>query len=1210
MRIVPIVTILLLSLGTTSLAQPKVADLQADSPTNAQEPLSQTKPAADVHLPDNSLLAGLLLSCELEALMDGKLDPDADGSSLLSLALDDPWTTPKELLEALWATPSAAASTDETEPPNAALENLAQPAQSCTVVAAGRLAAASLLPQKDWLQDLKELVKHEVLAQRLALMRLDTKALGEVLAVWTARRQLAGRGAFQPDPTLGLRDLVAVGQLLQHTLPLTRSVPDRLRLPLTIPQLNRLLALSTVDDTADTSTPGESEEWAKWWRLAAKSGPEAVDAARAEFRSRQQATAEATFNYLLGVGLGQLDYLRATLNSFVQQIRLEVNRVATKPALPPSTTQPEDRVAQQQEAQPAVAKEAEQQAEAAERTAAAARQRQAQALKAAAEAQDQIQREMEAEKARLLGLLAEAALFESELQRSRQRFLSRQETLRQWNQRLEVLEEGIGNGTAPRSEADAAWLELKDVLHAEREKFEEAVSDEVLGRSRVPDYQTGMDLSVLPESARKVLLALRTEVVQAFAPLVELERKTLQERSDGLYQAVTQLDNNRIRLIGLLSEQEAAKVTGMGSQGWEQVLGALGQLAVTLQYRLVSLPRRLAEMWESAAQDVPAAIGRLLLALLFLFGGIWWYRRGSTHLKAQEEQARQRAARWATHAFWLAQRTHKPMVWLLAGYGLFWLVDGWSIRELAVVWQAIFWMAGGLLAVHLVDALVSSYERLVHSAATNQQLRGRSLRLVGFYLAFGGMLLGTIENLLGQGVLYRWAGSLWMVCALPVVFVVLRWWKPIIHQQNRELPNQNRFTRWVEGTPSGIPGWAAAAGAGLYLLARGLARWALFAASRLRLARRLHAWLFRRQIARQAKLQPTQQLVPLGESLALPLMPTRLELDCAVDLANNPEEQRILHAMGMGAHLVFLVGDRGMGKTTLMKRIEARDPAHALWLDCTPEGAAGLLADLAGKLNMDPGEAEEPAVLRRLAESGTTTVLVDEGQLLVHPLVYGLQDLERLRTWVRSLDDHGITWVVGLGLHAWRFVQRAAGNRLLADSVVELSPWEEEAVASLITKRTHHAHINPSFEGLVPQNAAEGQELPVETLYSESWYYRLLWDYSGGNPGIALHFWAQSLFADPDGHVFVRLFTPPPEAEIERLPLDMLFLLRVLVQMGKACPQLLAQATRLPLPEVTDALRIFQTRGFVESTDGVFAIKWHWRRAILKTLMRQHLLVV
>lgn len=1200
-------SMVLLSVVTTAQAHPGFTT--ADNNRGAQP---RAEIDALVALPEHSLLRALFLSCELEAFLNGRLDPNSDIDSLLNLALDDPWTKPLDVLEGL-----EAASTAPSDSPldgmglhPQALESLALPPESCGTETFGRVAAAAMMPQPASLMELRDLVQQELLTLRVALMRLDAKALAEAIAVWNARRQLAGLTVVLPDTASWLRQLDTLNLLLHQALPLSRSSRTSFSLPLAVPPLNRALAAMGQPPTGISDVQGDVTAWAHSWKAAATSGSEGVARAHQDFVNRQQALAQATALHLFRMGLTWLNHLHDTWSRFARQVRKEVRHVRTQSAAESPNATSDRAATVEPQAQPAIAHEAEQQAEAAERTAAAARQRQAQALKAAAEAHDQMQREMEAEKARLLGLLAEAALFESELQRSRQRFLSRQETLRLWNQRLDVLEEGISNGTAPRSEADAAWLELKDVLEAEREKFEEAVSDEVLGRSRVPDYQTGMDLSVLPESSRQELLALRTEVVQAFAPLVELERKTHQERSDGLYQAVTQLDTNRIRLIGLISQEEAARVTGMGSQGWEQVLGALGQLAVTLQYRLVSLPRRLAEMWVSAAQDVPAAIGTLLLALLFLFGGIWWYRRGTTHLKAQEEQARQRTARWAMHAFWLAQRTHKPLVWLLAGYGLFWLVDGWSIRELAVVWQAIFWMAGGLLAVHLVDALVSSYERLVHSAATNQQLRGRSLRLVGFYLAFGGMLLGTIENLLGQGVLYRWMGSLWMVCALPVVFVVLRWWKPIIHQQNRDLPNQNRFTRWIESNPSGIAGWAAATGAGLYLLARGIARWALFAASRLRLARRLHAWLFRRQIARQAKLQPTQQLVPLGESLALPLMPTRLELDCAVDLANNPEEQRILQSISTGAHLVFLVGDRGMGKTTLMKRIEARDPAHTLWLDCTPAGAAGLLAGLADKLNMDSAEAEEPAVLRRLAESGTTTVLVDEGQLLVRPLVHGLQDLERLRTWVRSLDDHGITWVVGLGLHAWRFVQRAAGNRLLADSVVELSPWEEEAVASLITKRTHHADIKPSFEGLVPQNAAEGQELPVETLYSESWYYRLLWDYSGGNPGIALHFWAQSLFTDPDGHVFVRLFTPPPETEIERLPLDMLFLLRVLVQMGKACPQLLAQATRLPLPEVTDALRIFQTRGFVESTDGVFAIKWHWRRAILKTLMRQHLLVV
>lgn len=141
---------------------------------------------------------------------------------------------------------------------------------------------------------------------------------------------------------------------------------------------------------------------------------------------------------------------------------------------------------------------------------------------------------------------------------------------------------------------------------------------------------------------------------------------------------------------------------------------------------------------------------------------------------------------------------------------------------------------------------------------------------------------------------------------------------------------------------------------------------------------------------------------------------------------------------------------------------------------------------------------------------------------------------------------------------------------------------------------------------IVPRQA--DAPLPSEGNRNEVGYYRLLWDYSNGNPSLALHAFRESLYVAPDGHVVVRLFKEPEADELEELPLSLLFVLRAVIQLELARPDEIEAATQLPLPDIEDALRFCVARGYLDKHDGGVRMSLSWYRTATRVLQRQHLL--
>ncbi|MEX1368586.1 MAG: AAA family ATPase [Nannocystaceae bacterium] len=431
-------------------------------------------------------------------------------------------------------------------------------------------------------------------------------------------------------------------------------------------------------------------------------------------------------------------------------------------------------------------------------------------------------------------------------------------------------------------------------------------------------------------------------------------------------------------------------------------------------------------------------------------------------------------------------------------------------------------------------------------------------------------------------------------------------WRPIIFERIGSRAEQGPFTLWVTSKKEGLASFPAATAAAAFLLGAGLGSWVMRQLSGLEATRRLLAYLFRREVAKRAAATVAdERFVPIDARTravfergvspdAVLADVAAAQIDRVAELASSPRPT-----------LSIVVGERGLGKSMFLERVAAklgRDKVRVM--SCPEAGFEALLGELAA-LAGDP-KLRGHALAEALRAKGPLVIALDDLQRLVVPAVNGLQDLDAFTTFAREVGGT-VSWVATIGSASWHYVTRARGDRVFFEQVVMIPRWTEDELGELIQGKCAEAEVQPSFDGLVVPRQSQAP-LPDQGNRTEAGYYRLLWDFSKGNPAVALRAFGESLFVGPDGNVVVRLFKTPPAEEIEDLPLSILFVLRSVVQLEWADVREVEAATQLPTSDIEDAFRFCQTRGYLEPVGGGVRMAWTWYRTITTVLQRQHLL--
>ncbi|MCH9686780.1 MAG: ATP-binding protein, partial [Deltaproteobacteria bacterium] len=685
--------------------------------------------------------------------------------------------------------------------------------------------------------------------------------------------------------------------------------------------------------------------------------------------------------------------------------------------------------------------------------------------------------------------------------------------------------------------------------------------------------------------------------------------------AEGYRTDLVELNAARLQLLETTSPELRSAVTGFGPAGVGQVSEEASQIGLDLRYRGLSLPHHLLRLANDLrTAPIPLLLGLLQLVVVALVFR-WWRRRAPSILEAAQRpapappgprRARRRSAGWMAGVAWYLTRIRKPLEWLALAAVIYYGSSATeAFPELELLWLVVLWLLLGSTTILLVDAIAARESRRQGGPSATAEVRIRSLRVIGRSVTYTGLVLSLADALVGKGAIYAWVLRTCWLLAIPIALLLTHWWRGEVFAAFTKEP-EGRLSTWVRARTTGWASYPAAMLGGLFLVARGSWRWLVRRAARFEGTRHLLAYLFRRQVARQAevtglneKVEPAEDA--LRERFVAPLAPPQLLQDVVVD-----ELQRLQNAAARpGSTFSVVVGERGLGKSTLLGRLRDAHDGPTLALNCPASGLPGLVAAMARVLGLSEG-ADLEQVAKALADGGPRLVTLDDIQRLVQPTIGGMQGLDELGLLARRAGAN-VSWVATIGSAAWQYVSRARGDRLHFDEVLRLQPWNEASICALMERRCKDLDVEPSFDGLVIPRQYDDDELEQDRR-SEIGYYRILWDYAGGNPHVATWFWAQSLFREPGGRLVVRVFREPPATELDALPLTLQFVLRALVQLETATKPEVAAAIRMPLAEAEDALRFALGRGYVDEDGGVFAITWPWYRAITRMLQRQHLL--
>lgn len=857
-------------------------------------------------------------------------------------------------------------------------------------------------------------------------------------------------------------------------------------------------------------------------------------------------------------------------------------------------------------------------AEADREAAEAEKERQA-ALESAAQARSEAARAVFEEHARLLEITKLQAEYSKSLASASAAVQARSDEAIGERRRIT---EAMQKTPVDSAAMDLMYVALRARLEEGRSALAAAIDELAAGTSEVP--VAGPDpLTALPaEVDRSVVDEERAHIAKVAAELRERERALREERARLLMAEVELLNMARLSMLPHLSPAMRSDATGFSPAGFDHARAEVRQVWLTARYQLHATSSWVRALKSgdgrgSAAWMFTVILGKWLIPIaLFL----WWRRRAETVLTGARDSLRElrRKQRGSSQvqdrllrALAFLRRVRRPLEWLVLLWSVVWLLPAsmQSLLEVELVATIFSWTLGGALVVNAIDALSS--DEVAHrapSATQTAHLRLRSLQLLGRAVVTVGLILSLSDKLVGKGTIHSWVLTTCWFALIPILLVIVRWWRHIIFERIELVRKKGRLERWVLDHRDGATSFPAAIAGGAYLF--GVGAWRLLRGRvvTFNVTRRLLAYLFRRGMTKKASEGEQVEFGPLDDELFRRLGPAT-QSDVAVPSVADALVEDIVRRIGApGGGLFAIVGERGSGKSSLIARL-AETSERVFEVDCPTGGLAAFRRALNEALGLPP-DADFADEVRKLdVEGEDSAVLVDDAHHLIKPMMEGLVEFDAVLEMARE-SSQDCTWVFAIDQVLWRYLERARGKQPLFDDVIHLTPWTEEGIVRLLTHRCEVVGVSPSFEALLDDLGEDADEIDrlEELARTEANYYRLLWDYAAGNPGVALHFWRKSLGVAPDGTIHVRLFKAPDAEDLQGLPDSTVFVLRAIVQLGWGTFEQICDVTALPALQVKDALRFGAAKGYFTRVDGRYRITWAWFRAITRFLQRRHLI--
>ena len=765
---------------------------------------------------------------------------------------------------------------------------------------------------------------------------------------------------------------------------------------------------------------------------------------------------------------------------------------------------------------------------------------------------------------------------------------------------------------------------------------------------------------------------LRAKVDRGASTLEKEDTDLASHRLAFLAREISWLNDYRISMLGLLSQGKRQNLTGLTQETVAQLSHEVAQLTFDGAFWAYKRLNQLLN-WRQLLRDIFAVSDLLwrlvqitvLLVMLRLFLRRWdlWFTEAIQ--KASRSTGIGAGPLRLTKLLDILRHCG-PALLALGAVFLIYKVAGaeqaWA--ELQVLYIIAFWVALYRLQLRLVesaaryagmeDALraaegeeelleddpglegppVPMAVRLAHQAAEAGTITGRylvpasvllvrSVRAATRYILAVVLILELTALAVGEGTIYGLTAKFSWLAAIPFVLYFLHLWRPHIASaylqyaaEDRKGGPEGALERLVKRSQLHMHGIFVIGAAFLVLLGDRLATFARRYLSSRDATKKLLSFFFRRQVERHA--QQTGKVIsrrkdlpgailrefpdgPLGpEDLRLPTP----ELEELVELFRAWEQDR---ADGSTA----LVGHTGMGKSTLLRQLEPALGQSMLHHDmptklARPARVVSFLSELFG---FGPKPSSEKELIKLIREDSHKAVALDDCHNLFLRQVGGFEGWDCFLRVVNETCDH-VFWYLGFNEPAWDFLENLTGRLSYFRRVVRVRPWSERQIRRLIMRRMHRALYRTSFSDLVVAQVNQ-DEFRNELGRTSKGYFRVLWDYTQGNPLLAAHYWLDSLVPHREHRlVQVHLFAEPSIERLEALDDDILFTLTAITEHENLSPAEVALVTNLPLDLCNFACRYCLEGGMLarDREGGRLRLSRRWQQTVIRFLKRKYLL--
>ena len=759
-------------------------------------------------------------------------------------------------------------------------------------------------------------------------------------------------------------------------------------------------------------------------------------------------------------------------------------------------------------------------------------------------------------------------------------------------QRLEqisVLQDDINLGTKTTADADALYEELSRQLRIERKRLKKA-----LRWAKSPT-------DTLPAKSSSEKDGSATEKQ---APTATVEK---------VYNRMVSLYQSRVVLLEIVSPELTTLVTSVGADAQVKFKGEMEYMVLYLRFHAMAIPQLGPRLLDSLI-TAPIPVIWKLLELIFVITLFRWWRQwapqGLTSLRGRILQIRPRRQHSVRIArfIWYFQELRAPLEWMLL-LNLFF--NAMAVPALLVIANFAYIILNGILlawlAVRILSAITS--RRIAGLNEDSSGLRLRSFKLIAGWLLVLTLGLQLTETYTGKGTTYAMVWTLFQFLSIPVIVLLLAWWRIDISQKLTELPALPGWVAKTTQSHSGLRKYIGTLLGVIYLTYIMFRQLLIRQLSKFESGREILVTLIGRELYRdQDKKAQIEECSPIGPELTDKIIDGVGQIETKVFSA---ELKRVTETIEFGhGGVIALVGERGIGMSMLLQRLSSTFDGNAMIIECTMQGFDGIKQAFAQQFSIPKDQLNSYQLVDLIEQSNIRFIAFDNFHLLVRPKMDGATELNRLNDFLAPLRSKlKLSLIVTMLKPAYMYISSIGSERAMLEDRIELPAWNLEQMSEFIDARSRQAGLEPDFSNIDIPHQYDDVDNDSPEGRTRSGFYRILWNVSAGNPSVALRLWRDSLAVTSDGRTLVQIL-PDIFAgdQLDKANLSIMLMLRVIAQSGKTTAEDIVESLQLPPAAIENSLHFALFRGWVEETDGYYQITWRWFRTINRVLARQNLL--